>query len=281
MQLENAQDVDASDEFSIVQCSIALRIGFPDEQAANSAYDQYIKQNHDVLPVEQDEDGWFLGLNCDLGQIAEVQSRLDEINRIAEQFDGEGLDPDDLNELRHNPCIQNLSLISGLAAYENGDYETCIAQLSQLIEDGIAEPAEYLGVIGLAHLKLEDFESARKRFEDHLALDLDADERSTTACNLATSLFRLGKFEQAEKQYVAALNSPKHGYACYGLACLRCRENNVEETFEWLEKAIDAERSLKIEAGTDDDFANVAHDPRFADLTRVGIWDRLMISLGR
>ena len=33
-------------------------------------------------------------------------------------------------------------------------------------------------------------------------------------------MFRLGKFGEAERHYVAALNSAKHGYACYGLACL-------------------------------------------------------------
>ncbi len=281
MTLENSQEVELSDEFSIVECSIALRIGFPNQPSANSAYDQYIAQNYDVSPVAEDEDGWFLGLNCDLGKIAEVQSQLDEVNQIAQQFGGEPLDPEDLVDLQHNPCIQSLSLVAGLAAYENGEYESAIAQLTQLMDDGIAEPAEYLGVVGLAYLKLEDFEGARKTFEDHLALDLDADERSTTACNLATSLFRLNKFEEAEKQYIAALNSPKHGYACYGMACLRCRENNVEETFDWLEKAVQVERSLKIEASTDDDFANVVHDPRFTELTRVGIWDRLMISLGK
>lgn len=277
MKLETSQEI----ECSIVACTIGLRIGFPDEQSAKLAHDQYIGHNHDVSDVAHDEDGWFVNLECDLSKISEVESQLDEINDIARQFDGEPLDPEDLTELQQNPCFQNLSLLSALSAYENDDYDAAIDQLTQLIEDGVADPVEFLGVVGLAYLKSGDFETARQTFESHLDLDLSSDDRSASICNLATCLFRLGKFEASEHQYIAALETPKHGYACYGLACLRCRENKVDETLDWLSRAVRAERCLKTEASTDEDFANIADDPRFAQLTRVGIWDRLMLAVGQ
>jgi Flp pilus assembly protein TadD len=73
--------------------------------------------------------------------------------------------------------------------------------------------------------------------------------------------------EDAEAAYKEAIKlNPNDPKAYYNLACLKCLMNFKDKCFDYLEKAIDLDLTLKSLAKTDSDFDSVRDDERFRKL---------------
>jgi tetratricopeptide (TPR) repeat protein len=81
-------------------------------------------------------------------------------------------------------------------------------------------------------------------------------------------LFGEGRYAEAKQLLLAALDEHEveRGGLFYNLACAESRLGETDSAFEHLAAALEERPDLREAARTDDDFASIRDDPRFADL---------------
>ncbi len=120
--------------------------------------------------------------------------------------------------------------------------------------------------------------SAPPELDDRIRIYLLACERSVQRSPLsfdtleeqydyAISLLNTGDYEDARDQLEAILKKKEQAdYAHYGLAILDSITGQAEECLSHLTRAIDLNPRNRIQARTDNDFQDMADDPRFTEL---------------
>jgi tetratricopeptide (TPR) repeat protein len=81
-------------------------------------------------------------------------------------------------------------------------------------------------------------------------------------------LFGEGRYEEAKQLLLAALEEyeVERGILFFNLACAEARLGETDAAFEHLAPALEERPDLREAARTDDDFASIRDDPRFAEL---------------
>lgn len=83
----------------------------------------------------------------------------------------------------------------------------------------------------------------------------------------AVSLLNTGYFEEAREQFNNILvQHPGADYVFYGLAVLEAITGRTEECLNSLSQAIELNSRNRLQARVDNDFQNMADDPRFTEL---------------
>ena len=85
--------------------------------------------------------------------------------------------------------------------------------------------------------------------------------------NFAISLLNTGYYEEAREQLNQVLNDhPGADYAFYGLAVLESITGRAQDCLSNLARAIELNPKSRLQARVDNDFQNMADDPRFTEL---------------
>jgi tetratricopeptide (TPR) repeat protein len=83
----------------------------------------------------------------------------------------------------------------------------------------------------------------------------------------AISLLNTGYYEEAREQLSQILNDhPDADYAFYGLAVLESITGRAQDCLSSLARAIELNPKSRVQARVDNDFQNMADDPRFTEL---------------
>jgi tetratricopeptide (TPR) repeat protein len=83
----------------------------------------------------------------------------------------------------------------------------------------------------------------------------------------AISLLNTGYYEEAREQLNLILNDhPGADYAFYGLAVLEAITGRAQDCLDSLARAIELNPKSRVQARVDNDFQNMADDPRFTEL---------------
>lgn len=83
----------------------------------------------------------------------------------------------------------------------------------------------------------------------------------------AISLLNTGYYEEAREQLNEILSKhPEADYACYGLAVLESITGHTQQCLASLSRAIELNPKCRVQARADNDFQNMADDPRFTEL---------------
>lgn len=83
----------------------------------------------------------------------------------------------------------------------------------------------------------------------------------------AISLLNTGYYEEAREQLNLILSDhPGADYAFYGLALLEAITGRVQDCLSNLARAIELNPKSRVQARVDNDFQNMADDPRFTEL---------------
>jgi tetratricopeptide (TPR) repeat protein len=83
----------------------------------------------------------------------------------------------------------------------------------------------------------------------------------------AISLLNTGYYEEAREQLSQILNDhPGADYAFYGLAVLESITGRAQDCLSNLARAIELNPKSRVQARVDNDFQNMADDPRFTEL---------------
>jgi tetratricopeptide (TPR) repeat protein len=83
----------------------------------------------------------------------------------------------------------------------------------------------------------------------------------------AISLLNTGYYEEAREQLGQILgNHPGADYAFYGLAVLESITGRAQDCLSNLARAIELNPKCRVQARVDNDFQNMADDPRFTEL---------------
>jgi len=116
----------------------------------------------------------------------------------------------------------------------------------------------------------KDFVKAEKYYRKAIELNPDYDG---TYLNLGALLTKdKSRHDEAEQLYQKAIELNSNDYNIYfNLACLRSlseKDENKEEAFEFLKKAIELDQQAKEDAKTDSDLDFIRDDPRFKEIVR-------------
>ena len=85
--------------------------------------------------------------------------------------------------------------------------------------------------------------------------------------DFAISLLNTGYYEEAREQLNQILNGhPGADYAFYGLAVLEAITGRAQDCLSNLARAIELNPKSRLQARVDNDFQNMADDPRFTEL---------------
>ena len=83
----------------------------------------------------------------------------------------------------------------------------------------------------------------------------------------AVSLLNTGYYEEARDEFGSILAThPDADYAFYGLALLDAMTGRIQDCLDNLSKAIEMNPKNRLQARVDNDFQNMADDPRFTEL---------------
>lgn len=85
---------------------------------------------------------------------------------------------------------------------------------------------------------------------------------------LGTSLYSLGKYEQAASAFERAAELLNFQLAMYNAAASYMHLNNKPKAYEWLERAADAGFALPDLLNQDQDFASLRREPRYSELVK-------------
>jgi tetratricopeptide (TPR) repeat protein len=85
--------------------------------------------------------------------------------------------------------------------------------------------------------------------------------------DFAISLLNTGYYEESREQLNQILNDhPGADYAFYGLAVLEAITGRAQDCLSSLSRAIELNPKSRLQARVDNDFQNMADDPRFTEL---------------
>jgi tetratricopeptide (TPR) repeat protein len=106
-------------------------------------------------------------------------------------------------------------------------------------------------------------DACKRQLQDHALSFLTPEEHY----DYAVSQLNTGYFEEAREQFNEILaQHPSADYAYYGLALLDSMMGRIQECLANLTKAIEMNPKNRLQARVDNDFQNMADDPRFTEL---------------
>jgi tetratricopeptide (TPR) repeat protein len=153
---------------------------------------------------------------------------------------------------RHTQAVQSYEL--GLRALQEHKFEKAKGHLQKVLSG----PDKALVDRAQVHMQTCDkhMEKASLHFKT-------AEEHY----DYAVSLINLGDYVTAREQLDKLhKQNPKAEFVLYGLAALHCLTGRVEESLQTLAEAIEIKPALRFQARNDNDFQNLAEDPRFTEL---------------
>jgi tetratricopeptide (TPR) repeat protein len=133
-------------------------------------------------------------------------------------------------------------------------YEKAMAGFEKVLSCPSPELAERARVhINMCRLRIERRPVTLKTADDHY--------------NFAVAKINTGHLEEAEEHLTKALKQmPKAGHIHYALAAVQAKRSDIEAALESLKTAIGYDGGNRYLARSDEDFAVMFEDPRFADL---------------
>ncbi len=137
---------------------------------------------------------------------------------------------------------------------QQGKYEKALAALEKLLPGAPAEIQDRCRMyINTCRRQLQKNGRSFPTPEEHY--------------DYAISLLNTGYFEEAREQFGQILgNYPHADYAFYGLAVLEAITGRIQDCLANLARAIELNPRNRLQARVDNDFQNMADDPRFTEL---------------
>ena len=150
------------------------------------------------------------------------------------------------------PVLQHYQ--SAVQLLQQGKYEKAMAALEKLLPDAPVELRERCRMyITTCQRQLEKKELAFSTPEERY--------------DYAVSQLNTGYFEEAREEFNKILTRfPQADYAYYGLALLDAITGRTQECLGNLAQAIEMNPRNRLQARVDNDFQNMADDPRFTEL---------------
>lgn len=137
---------------------------------------------------------------------------------------------------------------------QQGKYEKALSALEKLLPDAPAEIQDRCRMyINTCQRQLQGRVRSFPTPEEHY--------------DFAISLLNTGYYEEAREQLNQILNDhPGADYAFYGMAVLEAITGRAQDCLSSLARAIELNPKSRLQARVDNDFQNMADDPRFTEL---------------
>jgi tetratricopeptide (TPR) repeat protein len=137
---------------------------------------------------------------------------------------------------------------------QQGKYEKALGALEKLLPEAPAEIRERCRMyISTCQRQLQSNGRSFPTPEEHY--------------DYAISLLNTGYYEEAREQLNQILSGhPGADYAFYGLAVLEAITGHAQDCLTNLTRAIELNSKCRVQARADNDFQNMADDPRFTEL---------------
>jgi tetratricopeptide (TPR) repeat protein len=150
------------------------------------------------------------------------------------------------------PAFQHYQ--AALQLLQQGKYEKALAAFEKLLPSAPPEILERCQMyINTCQRQMEKAPLAFLTPEEHY--------------DYAISQLNTGYYEEAREQFQGILvDYPEADYAYYGLALLDAITGNIPDCLDNLTKAIHLNPKNRLQARVDNDFQNMADDPRFTEL---------------
>ena len=150
------------------------------------------------------------------------------------------------------PVLQHYQ--AAVQLLQQGKYEKALAALEKLLPEAPAELKDRCRMyIATCQRQLERTERAFATPEEHY--------------DYAVSQLNTGYYEEAREEFDKILERHPHAdYAYYGLAVLDSIVGRAQECLNNLAQAIEMNPRNRLQARVDNDFQNMADDPRFTEL---------------
>lgn len=143
---------------------------------------------------------------------------------------------------------------AALQLLQQGRYDKALAAFEKLLSSAPAEIAE----------RCHMYMSTCQRQLDDRKLNFQTPEERY---DYAVSQLNGGYYEEAREQFESILaDFPAADYAFYGLAIIESITGHAQECLNNLSQAIHLNPGNRIQARADNDFQNMADDPRFTEL---------------
>jgi len=137
---------------------------------------------------------------------------------------------------------------------QQGKYEKALSALEKLLPEAPAEIQDRCRIyISTCQRQLQSRGRSFATPEEHY--------------DYAISLLNTGYYEEAREELNQILNDHTDAdYACYGLAVLESITGHTQQCLTSLSRAIELNPKCRVQARADNDFQNMADDPRFTEL---------------
>jgi tetratricopeptide (TPR) repeat protein len=137
---------------------------------------------------------------------------------------------------------------------QQGKYEKALSALEKLLPDAPAEIQDRCRMyISTCQRQLQGLRRSFPTPEEHY--------------DYAISLLNTGYYEESREQLAQILTDhPGADYAFYGLAVLESITGHAQDCLTNLARAIELNPKCRLQARVDNDFQNMADDPRFTEL---------------
>lgn len=152
----------------------------------------------------------------------------------------------------NSPAFQHYQ--AAVQLLQQGKYDKALAALEKLLPEAPPELKERCHMyISTCQRQMEKVQLTFETPEEHY--------------DYAISQLNTGYYEEARDQFSAILGRyPQADYAYYGLAVLEAITGRTQECLASLGQAIDLNPKNRLQARVDNDFQNMADDPRFTEL---------------
>jgi tetratricopeptide (TPR) repeat protein len=160
--------------------------------------------------------------------------------------------PDARSRSGAEPVFQHYE--AAVLMLQQGKYDKALNALEKLLPDAPAEIKERCRMyISTCQRQLQAAGRSFATPEEHY--------------DYAISLLNTGYYEEAREQLNVILNNhPGADYAFYGLAVLESITGRAQDCLANLGRAIELNSKNRLQARIDNDFQNMADDPRFTEL---------------
>jgi tetratricopeptide (TPR) repeat protein len=202
--------------------------------------------------------GWAIGLNPEdataYNNRGTAYAGLQDYRRAIEDY-GRAIELNPEDAMAYNN--------RGLACYEMQDYGRAIEDCGRAIELNREDATAYNNR-GNAYARLQDYGRAIEDYRRVIELNPD-DARAYN--NRGNAYARLQDYGRAIEDYGRAIElNPEDATAYYNLACAHALMGEVDDSCEWLEKAISLDAKYREMARGDEDFDGVRDNRRFRAL---------------
>lgn len=153
---------------------------------------------------------------------------------------------------RAEPVFQQYE--AAVLLLHQGKYEKALAALEKLLSGAPVEIQDRCRMyMNTCRHQLQDRGRSFSSPEEHY--------------DYAISLLNTGYFEEAREHFAQILGShPTADYVFYGMAVLEAITGSIQECLVNLARAIELNPRNRLQARVDNDFQNMADDPRFTEL---------------